>query len=248
MPPPCHILCWCNNHLASKPSFLTLVFKSAFWIVYPEMSQLPSSFGGSHSSAALNPQTSVTLTLIGGPGLSVWIKHWCHISAQSGWISDFTPLDKKKPTRIILTVRTDNPDVDVGSVLQVLNLENQLVCSWVLSLCWADEEDCVHVWVTDVDHLGVQGLAVFVPGGDRAWLTLWECMREQLMRLKLWWDTYSFIMASGTRISQQFFVVCLSPGTGWSGWSSLPLSWCTLFWGHEGGGSLDVLKRTQMCH
>ncbi len=35
------------------------------------MSQLPVSLGGFHSSAALKPQTSVTCTEMGGPGLSV---------------------------------------------------------------------------------------------------------------------------------------------------------------------------------
>ena len=51
-------------------SSLTLVFMSAFWMVYPVISVLPSSLGGSHSSAALKPQTSVTFTFRGGPGLS----------------------------------------------------------------------------------------------------------------------------------------------------------------------------------
>lgn len=36
------------------------------------ISQLPSSFGGFHSSEALKPQTSVIWTSVGGPGLSVW--------------------------------------------------------------------------------------------------------------------------------------------------------------------------------
>lgn len=56
----------------STPSSLTLVFKSAFWMVYPVISELPSSAGGSHSSAALKPHTSVTLTFRGGPGFSGW--------------------------------------------------------------------------------------------------------------------------------------------------------------------------------
>lgn len=54
----------------STPSSLTLVFMSAFWMVYPVISELPSSVGGSHSSAALKPHTSVTLTFRGGPGFS----------------------------------------------------------------------------------------------------------------------------------------------------------------------------------
>lgn len=53
-------------------SSLTLVFMSAFWMVYPVISELPSSVGGSHSSAALKPHTSVTLTFRGGPGFSAW--------------------------------------------------------------------------------------------------------------------------------------------------------------------------------
>lgn len=53
--------------------FITLVFRSAFWMVYPVISQLPSSLGGSHSRAALKPHTSVTRTFRGGPGFSVQI-------------------------------------------------------------------------------------------------------------------------------------------------------------------------------
>lgn len=64
--------CWDNlglKHHLYFPSF-TLVFMSAFWMTYPVISELPSSLGGSHSSAALKPQTSVTLTFRGGPGFS----------------------------------------------------------------------------------------------------------------------------------------------------------------------------------
>lgn len=49
---------------------LTFVFMSAFWMVYPLTSQLPSSVGGAHSSAALKPHTSVTLTFRGAAGFS----------------------------------------------------------------------------------------------------------------------------------------------------------------------------------
>lgn len=59
---------------------LTLVFRSAFWMVYPVISQLPSSVGGSHSSAALKPHTSVTLTFRGGPGFSALNWHILNIS------------------------------------------------------------------------------------------------------------------------------------------------------------------------
>lgn len=150
---------------------------SAFWMVYPVISELPSSVGGSHSSAALKPQMSVTLTFRGGPGFSEWINnqllnwnqfHLFTVSANDIW-NYF--MCRSWRSRFHLT---NNPDVNGGSVLHVLNLEHQVVYAGVLSLRWADEEDAVHVWVADVDHLGVDGLTVLVPGCDRAWFTLRE--------------------------------------------------------------------------
>lgn len=48
----------------------TPVFLSAFCTVYPVISELPLSFGGVHSRAALKPHVSTSFTLAGGPGRS----------------------------------------------------------------------------------------------------------------------------------------------------------------------------------
>lgn len=47
-----------------------MLFLSAFWIVYPVMAALPSSFGGVHVRATFSPQTSSIFTSWGGPGRS----------------------------------------------------------------------------------------------------------------------------------------------------------------------------------
>lgn len=83
--------------------------------------------------------------------------------------------------------RTDNPDLKAGSVLHVLDLEHQLIFSRVISLCWADEQDAVHIWVADVDHLGVNRLTILVPGCDRAWLTLED---TEIIHCSGWKDKY----------------------------------------------------------
>ena len=49
---------------------LTMVFLSAFWTKYPVISLLPSSLGGCHSTSALVPHTSFTITFCGGPAFS----------------------------------------------------------------------------------------------------------------------------------------------------------------------------------
>lgn len=67
---------------------------------------------------------------------------------------------------------TNDSDFNGGSVLHVLDLQHQLIFPRVLPLCRADEEDAVHVRVTDIDHLGVNGLTILVPGCNRAWFTL----------------------------------------------------------------------------
>lgn len=48
-----------------------MLFLSAFWIVYPVMAALPSSFGGFHDKFTFSPQTSSIVTTSGGPGRSV---------------------------------------------------------------------------------------------------------------------------------------------------------------------------------
>lgn len=48
---------------------------SAFCTVYPRSAALPVSWGGVHSKAALEPQTSTNLILLGGPGLSESFRH-----------------------------------------------------------------------------------------------------------------------------------------------------------------------------
>lgn len=54
---------------------LTILFLSAFWIVYPVMAALPSSFGGFHDKFTFSPHTSSIVTISGGPGRSV-MKIW----------------------------------------------------------------------------------------------------------------------------------------------------------------------------
>lgn len=63
---------------------------------------------------------------------------------------------------------TNDRDFKACSVLHVLNLQHQLIFSRVVSLCRANEEDAVHIGVTDVNHLGVDGLTILVPGCNRA--------------------------------------------------------------------------------
>lgn len=62
----CVILLLLNQR---KPG-LTMLFLSAFWIVYPVMAAFPSSFGGVHDRATFSPQTSSIFTSWGGPGRS----------------------------------------------------------------------------------------------------------------------------------------------------------------------------------
>lgn len=57
-----------------KPG-LTMLFLSAFWIVYPVMAAFPSSFGGVHDRATFSPQTSSIFTSWGGPGRSTGLIH-----------------------------------------------------------------------------------------------------------------------------------------------------------------------------
>lgn len=222
----------------------------------------------------------------------------------------------------------------------------------MLSLCWADEEDAVHVGVAHVDRLGVNGLTILVPGGNRAWLTLlitkwsillwiisknsknnnnsyfitlffhipqrfWTVLRwwhhaviglpssthSQVVSLASWhgellftllsrvlrehqvvhipiyvklWLHHWNVAAALETLSALYFLhnhlfsslwdsvwpsgpqafvhwdalgladwisLVFWPGRGWSGWSSLLLSWCTLSGAHVGGGSLGVLKQ-----
>lgn len=75
----CLSLCFRRNVTAlplnqRKPD-LTMLFLSAFWIVYPVMAAFPSSFGGVHDRATFSPQTSSIFTVWGGPGRSI---RWNH--------------------------------------------------------------------------------------------------------------------------------------------------------------------------
>lgn len=65
-----------------KPG-LTMLFLSAFWIVYPVMAAFPSSFGGVHDRATFSPHTSSIFTTWGGPGRSI---EWNH-SITARWLS-----------------------------------------------------------------------------------------------------------------------------------------------------------------
>lgn len=65
--------CPFQNACSSLPPFqlgLTPDFVSAFCTVYPRRIVLPVSWGAVHSRVALEPQTSTSLILRGGPGLS----------------------------------------------------------------------------------------------------------------------------------------------------------------------------------
>lgn len=64
---------------------LTMLFLSAFWIVYPVMAELPSSFGGFHDKFTFSPQTSSIVTTSGGPGRSV-MKIWQLTSSTASFV------------------------------------------------------------------------------------------------------------------------------------------------------------------
>lgn len=75
-PPPLYF--WWNVILLllnQRKLDLTMLFLSAFWIVYPVMAAFPSSFGGIHDRATFSPQTSSIFTSWGGPGRS---RKWIH--------------------------------------------------------------------------------------------------------------------------------------------------------------------------
>lgn len=106
---------------------LTMVFLSAFWMRYPVTSLLPSSLGGCHSTSALVPHTSFTVTFMGGPAFSErgWVLRHSGSSLLSPAAQSPAPCGSPAPPH------THDADTDGGRVLHVLNLHAQLVLARV---------------------------------------------------------------------------------------------------------------------